>query len=118
VAVSIFGEFRQAERIETSIMGASAWKIWYRSADVVGTEHIVSSLVVAPSGTEGVERSVLTWCHGTTGLGDAACPSAQPDPVRELNNPTGWRRSRPVRPPSADRAARCSSVSTDSGRAP
>ena len=27
---------------------------------------------------------MVTWAHGTTGLGDAACPSAQPDPVREL----------------------------------
>lgn len=27
---------------------------------------------------------MLTWCHGTTGLGDAACPSSQPDPAREL----------------------------------
>jgi len=27
---------------------------------------------------------VMSWCHGTTGLGDAACPSAQPDPAREL----------------------------------
>jgi len=27
---------------------------------------------------------LLTWCHGTTGLGDAGCPSAQPDPVRDL----------------------------------
>jgi len=26
----------------------------------------------------------MMWCHGTTGLGDAACPSAQPDPAREL----------------------------------
>lgn len=30
-------------------------------------------------------RPILTWCHGTTGLGDAACPSAQPDPARELS---------------------------------
>ena len=26
----------------------------------------------------------MTWCHGTTGLGDAACPSAQPNPARDL----------------------------------
>lgn len=26
----------------------------------------------------------MSWAHGTTGLGDAACPSAQPDPAREL----------------------------------
>jgi len=28
--------------------------------------------------------SIVTWCHGTTGIGDVACPSAQPDPAREL----------------------------------
>jgi pimeloyl-ACP methyl ester carboxylesterase len=26
----------------------------------------------------------MSWSHGTTGLGDAASPSAQPDPAREL----------------------------------
>lgn len=40
-------------------------------------------MVVAPEGA-GANRPVLTWLHGTTGIGDAACPSLQPDPVREL----------------------------------
>ena len=38
-----------------------------------------SGLVIAPDG-KGENRPLLTWCHGTTGLGDAACPSARPDP--------------------------------------
>jgi pimeloyl-ACP methyl ester carboxylesterase len=71
------------EPIETSIAGARAWKVRYVSADVNGVAHEVSGLVIAPS-EPGENRKVLTWCHGTTGLGDAACPSAQPTPAREL----------------------------------
>ena len=48
-----------------------------------GVAHEVSGLVIAPK-TSGEQRPIFTWCHGTTGLGDAACPSAQPDPAREL----------------------------------
>lgn len=45
---------------------------------------------VALLGKESVDTSVRgarawrIWCRGTTGLGDSACPSAQPDPAREL----------------------------------
>ncbi|MGA2837357.1 MAG: lipase family protein [Acidimicrobiales bacterium] len=80
---STFGTLVDATPIGTHTVGASAWRIRYRSADVVGTEHVVSGLVVAPR-VRGDDRPVVTWCHGTTGLGDAACPSAQPDPAREL----------------------------------
>jgi hypothetical protein len=55
----------------------------YISKDVNGVLHEVSGLAIAPR-TAGTICQLLTWCHGTTGLGDAACPSAQPDPVREL----------------------------------
>jgi len=84
MAVPRFGELHQAEPIETTIAGASAWRVGYRSADVMGSEHTVSGLIVAPQGG-GSGRPVMTWCHGTTGLGNAACPSAQPDPARELD---------------------------------
>jgi pimeloyl-ACP methyl ester carboxylesterase len=71
------------EPIDTPIVGALAWKVRYVSADVNGVAHEVGGLVIAPEGP-GKSRKVLTWCHGTTGLGDAACPSAQPSPAREL----------------------------------
>lgn len=71
------------EEIAVSIAGARAWKVRYLSEDVNGVLHEVSGLVIAPTAA-GKNRKLLTWCHGTTGLGDAACPSAQPDPVRDL----------------------------------
>ena len=71
------------ERIDTSITGARAWRVRYISRDVNDVAHEASGLVIAPDAA-GQDRPIFTWCHGTTGLGDAACPSAQPDPAREL----------------------------------
>ena len=81
--MSSFGQLLSKEEIATSLTGARAWKITYASADVNDAPTVSSGLVIAPS-TTGTDRPVLTWAHGTTGLGDAACPSAQPDPAREL----------------------------------
>lgn len=77
------GTLLHHEPIKTRITGAKAWRIRYITRDVNGAEHQSSGLVIAPAG-EGANRPILTWCHGTTGLGDAGCPSAQPDPAREL----------------------------------
>jgi len=77
------GKLLSREEIAVSISGARGWKVRYISKDVNGVLHEVSGLVITPS-TAGTNRKLLTWCHGTTGLGDAACPSAQPDPVRDL----------------------------------
>ena len=71
------------EEISTKITGAKAWKVRYHSSDVNGKAHEVTGLVVAPE-KAGENLPVMTWGHGTTGLGDASCPSAQPDPAREL----------------------------------
>lgn len=77
------GTLLSHEAIDTSITGARAWKVRYVSKDSNGTAHEVTGLVIAPT-ERGTNRKVLTWCHGTTGLGDVACPSAQPDPACEL----------------------------------
>ncbi len=71
------------EEISTNLTGAKAWKVRYHSSDVNGRPHEVTGLVIAPN-ESGSDRPVLTWGHGTTGLGDASCPSAQPDPAREI----------------------------------
>ena len=71
------------QEIGTDIKRARAWKLRYVSKDVHGVPTEVSGLVIAPK-EKRENRKVLTWCHGTTGLGDAACPSAQPDPACEL----------------------------------
>lgn len=77
------GTLLDQKPIDTGIKGAKAWRIRYISRDVNDATTESSGLVIAPAG-RGTNRPILTWCHGTTGLGDAACPSAQPDPAREL----------------------------------
>lgn len=77
------GTLLAQEEVATAVAGARAWRVRYVSKDVNEVCHEVSGLVIAPR-DHGENRPILTWCHGTTGLGDAACPSAQPDPAREL----------------------------------
>jgi hypothetical protein len=77
------GHVHHREEIETSISGAKAWRIRYSSRDYQGNPTQSTGLVIAPAGA-GADRPILTWAHGTTGIGDAACPSSQPDPAREL----------------------------------
>lgn len=77
------GTVLHSETISTSIANAQAWRIRYASLDEIGREQQSTGLVIAPL-RSAPDRPVLTWCHGTTGLGDASCPSAQHDPVREL----------------------------------
>lgn len=71
------------EKIATSITGAVAYRIRYASHDVRGRSTESTGLVIAPE-SPGEGRRVMSWAHGTTGIGDASCPSAQPDPAREL----------------------------------
>jgi pimeloyl-ACP methyl ester carboxylesterase len=77
------GTLLSAEDLPTSITGARAWRVRYSSQDLHDLPHEVTGIVIAPVDA-GTDLPILTWCHGTTGLGDAACPSAQPDPAREL----------------------------------
>lgn len=77
------GTVLHSESIATSIANATAWRIRYASRDESGRDQESTGLVIAPTRAAS-DRPVLTWCHGTTGLGDASCPSAQHDPVREL----------------------------------
>ena len=77
------GDLLSHKEIGTEIKGARAWKVRYVSKDVNDVPTEVSGLVIAPE-EKGKDRKVMTWCHGTTGIGDAACPSAQPNPARDL----------------------------------
>ena len=77
------GDLLSHQEIGTEIKGARAWKVRYVSKDVNDVPTEVSGLVIAPE-EKGKDRKVMTWCHGTTGIGDAACPSAQPNPARDL----------------------------------
>lgn len=71
------------ETISTSITGAVASRVRYVSSDLHGKATESTGLVISPA-TPGSDRKVMSWAHGTTGLGDAGCPSTQPDPAREL----------------------------------
>jgi hypothetical protein len=77
------GTVHERHEVDTNIRGARAWRIRYSSQDSSGNATESTGLVIAPI-AGGNDLPVLTWCHGTTGLGDVACPSTQPDPVREL----------------------------------
>jgi cephalosporin-C deacetylase-like acetyl esterase len=77
------GDLLSQKEIGTEIKGARAWKVRYVSKDVNDVPTEVTGLVIAPE-EKGKDRKVMTWCHGTTGLGDAATPSAQPNPARNL----------------------------------
>lgn len=77
------GDLLSQKEIGTAIKGARAWKVSYVSKDVNGVPTEVTGLVTAPT-EKGKDRKVMTWCHGTTGLGDSACPSDEPNPARNL----------------------------------
>jgi dienelactone hydrolase len=65
----------------TGPSGSQAWEVLYLSTTVDNQPVAVSGVVIAPPATaapgppEG--RTVLTWAHGTTGMGDACAPSKQ-----------------------------------------
>lgn len=77
------GTVLHSEAIATSLANATAWRIRYSTRDEAGRDQESTGLVISPTRTA-TDLPILTWCHGTTGLGDASCPSAQQDPVREL----------------------------------
>ena len=61
--------------------GSQGWEVLYLSTTVDGAPVAVSGVVIAPAATAApapVEgRTVLSWAHGTTGMGDACAPSKQ-----------------------------------------
>jgi cephalosporin-C deacetylase-like acetyl esterase len=77
------GTLLSHEEVPTALTGARAWRVRYASSDVNDVGHEVTGLIIVATKPSD-NRPILTWCHGTTGLGDVACPSRQPDPAREL----------------------------------
>ena len=77
------GTLLHHEEIKTELTGARAFRVRYTSKDTNGKATQSTGLVIAPSAA-GEDRPVMTFMHGTTGSGDAGCPSAVPDPAREL----------------------------------
>lgn len=80
------GQVMKKEKIATPIKGAQAWKIAYVSSDVAGRKHLVTGLVVAPSGAPPKEgRPIMAWGHGTTGAAQSCGPSQVLNPAVPLN---------------------------------
>jgi pimeloyl-ACP methyl ester carboxylesterase len=65
--------------------GAKAWKVLYHSRSVDGKDIAVSGVVVVPTAAAPKGgRPVVTWAHGTTGLGDQCAPSKNVDVASQL----------------------------------
>jgi acetyl esterase/lipase len=69
----------------TAPSGAKAWKVLYHSRSVAGDDIAVSGVVVVPT-SEAPEdgRPVVTWAHGTAGLGDSCAPSKESEVATSL----------------------------------
>src|SRR5690349_15246867 len=69
----------------TAPSGAKAWKVLYHSRSVDGRDIAVSGVVVVPTGAAPKGgRPVVTWAHGTAGLGDQCAPSKAADAAASL----------------------------------
>lgn len=69
----------------TAPSGAKAWKVLYHSRSVDGRDIAVSGVVVVPTGTAPKGgRPLVTWAHGTAGLGDQCAPSKADDAASAL----------------------------------
>jgi hypothetical protein len=69
----------------TAPSGAKAWKVLYHSRSVAGDDIAVSGVVVVPNGAAPRDgRPVVTWAHGTEGLGDDCAPSKDADAASTL----------------------------------
>ncbi len=53
-----------------------AWRILFRSQDQYGRPTVSSGAVYAPA-SEGTDRLIVAWAHGTVGLGPQCAPSRQ-----------------------------------------
>ncbi|MGK5529822.1 lipase family protein [Streptomyces sp. URMC 129] len=66
-------------------------RITYTSTGVGGEPIVVSGLIYTPSGTPPAGGwPVLSWAHGTTGLGDACAPSANPASISRKSYLSAW----------------------------
>ena len=65
---------------EVTVSGLEAWTIRYLSTGVGGELVEVTGLVLAPEGgASGAD--LVSWTHGTTGVGDNCAPSSSPQSI-------------------------------------
>lgn len=79
VAAAEPGAVLRSEPVDLTgpLVGASGWRILYRSTTAEGAPAVVSGIVLVPEGEAPDEgRPVAAWAHGTTGIADRCAPSA------------------------------------------
>ena len=79
------GEIVRSEPVENAPEGANAWRVLYHSTDAVGSDILVSGLVIAPdSPAPMLGRPVVSWGHPTTGAAAACAPSLSTSPFDQI----------------------------------
>jgi pimeloyl-ACP methyl ester carboxylesterase len=69
------GDVIRARTIDLGDPSLQAWQVLVWSRDVRDEPIAVSGVVIAPTAPATGPRPVLSWAHGTTGMGDACAPS-------------------------------------------
>jgi pimeloyl-ACP methyl ester carboxylesterase len=69
------GEIIRARSFDTGDARLQGWQVLAWSRDVRDEPVAVSGVVVAPSVPATGPRPILSWAHGTTGMGDQCAPS-------------------------------------------
>jgi alpha-beta hydrolase superfamily lysophospholipase len=73
------GSIIRIEAMRGAPMGASAFRVLYRSRDRNGDAIAVSGVIVVPRGNAPRGgRPVVAWAHGTTGIARKCAPSLRP----------------------------------------
>ncbi|MCU1503540.1 MAG: hypothetical protein JWM12_2894 [Ilumatobacteraceae bacterium] len=70
------GDLIWANQLPGAIANATTWQVLYRSENLQGQPIAVSGIIAVPT-TPAAGDPVLTWAHGTTGLGDQCAITKQ-----------------------------------------
>ncbi len=69
------GDIIRARTIDIQEPTVRAWQVLAWSSDVRDEPVAVSGVVIAPTAPADAPRPILSWAHGTTGMGDECAPS-------------------------------------------
>jgi pimeloyl-ACP methyl ester carboxylesterase len=75
------GEVVRTEVAPGAPLGATAWRILFRSTDLHGRAVLNSGMLVVPAGAAPAGgRTIVSWAHPTTGSAEKCAPSRSVDP--------------------------------------
>ena len=78
------GDVIWAQEITTSVPGARAWKVLYRSTDIHNTAVPVSGMVIAPRGKAPAGgRPIVSYAHGTAGIAPRCAITQVDNPAKD-----------------------------------